>query len=456
MASPYPSDSGSDYVKRRLALSLLQQGMDSSPIKSWTQGAARIAQALVGGMAFNNLNEEDKAANAQLMNLPGLGGQPSAAMPPTATPSSTTAPDNLQPIIQTVASKYGIDPSYAARTAQIKSNFNPAAGNSSSGAKGLYQFIPSTWSTYGNGANITDPSANADAFGRFTLDNQKALTQSLGRQPTNGELYLAHQQGPSGAAALLSNPQANAVDALAPAYGGDKARATQAITANGGSPAMTAGDFANIWQSKFAQNAPQPLPQGSQQPGQSPVMQALSGPPQRASMGIPPEMASGIRNLLQNPQTRAYGLALYSQFAKPTEQYRPMTAGERSQYGVAGNAPAQIDTATGKIDVKGPQVAIDQRSENSFEQNYGKTMAERAGNVIDSGDKAIPDLQKIQMLRGLFGPFGRPLVHELDEQRPELVDALGVEAVGRLVEDQRAGWRRRAAARPSRWRMPIE
>lgn len=120
-------------------------------------------------------------------------------------------------------------------------------------------------------------------------------------------------------------------------------------------------------------------------------------------MGIPPEIASGIQRLLANPQTRQYGMALYTQFAKPTEQWRAMSPQERASYGVAANAPAQIDLATGKIDVKGPQVAIDQRGESEFERAYGGGLAKEALGVIESGNKASDDMQKVQLLRGLLG-----------------------------------------------------
>ena len=57
-------------------------------------------------------------------------------------------------------------------------------------------------------ADINDPAAQNAAVQRLTSDNRTALTQALGREPTAGELYLAHQQGAAGAIKLLSNPGA--------------------------------------------------------------------------------------------------------------------------------------------------------------------------------------------------------------------------------------------------------
>ena len=48
--------------KRRLAEALMMQGADYSPVKSWTQGAARLAQGLIGGYEANKYDKQDKEA----------------------------------------------------------------------------------------------------------------------------------------------------------------------------------------------------------------------------------------------------------------------------------------------------------------------------------------------------------------------------------------------------------
>ena len=47
--------------KRRMAESLMQSGMQTGPIGHWTQGMARIAQAVVGGMSSRRADEQDFA-----------------------------------------------------------------------------------------------------------------------------------------------------------------------------------------------------------------------------------------------------------------------------------------------------------------------------------------------------------------------------------------------------------
>lgn len=51
--------------KSRLAEIMLQQGMDASPVQHWTQGAARLAQALVGGSMAGQAGREESAERAE-------------------------------------------------------------------------------------------------------------------------------------------------------------------------------------------------------------------------------------------------------------------------------------------------------------------------------------------------------------------------------------------------------
>ena len=62
----------------------------------------------------------------------------------------------------------------------------------------------------------SDPTANAAMAGAFTKANAAALSDRLGRAPSEGELYIAHFLGAGGAARLItlaaSNPNAKAAD----------------------------------------------------------------------------------------------------------------------------------------------------------------------------------------------------------------------------------------------------
>ena len=150
-----------------------------------------------------------------------------------------SVPAMIRMAAQNAGQATGISPDYLTRTAQIESNFDPNAV-SSTGAKGPWQFTGGTAKRYG----LTDPfdvNASASAAARLAADNKTSLQAALGRDPSDAELYLAHQQGAGGAAKLLANPNARAGDVV-----GDKA-----VRVNGGDPDMTAGAFANKWIKRY-------------------------------------------------------------------------------------------------------------------------------------------------------------------------------------------------------------
>jgi hypothetical protein len=139
-----------------------------------------------------------------------------------------------------VEAQYGLPAGYLHTTAGIESSHNPNAKNPRSSAGGLFQFIDSTARQYGL-KNRFDPVQATDAAARLARDNAQQLRRVLGRDPTGAELYLAHQQGGAGAAKLLANPNAPATSIVG----------RDAVRLNGGNANMTAGQFANLWISKF-------------------------------------------------------------------------------------------------------------------------------------------------------------------------------------------------------------
>jgi hypothetical protein len=83
--------------KRKLADALLAQSQDGAPIQSWTQGGAKLIQALAGSLQNRSLDtkerESSKAFNETLIRA--LGGQSSGSMPSAATspmPTGGAAP----------------------------------------------------------------------------------------------------------------------------------------------------------------------------------------------------------------------------------------------------------------------------------------------------------------------------------------------------------------------------
>ena len=150
--------------------------------------------------------------------------------------------------IKQAASTTGASFQYLLTTAKMESNFNPRASASTSSARGLFQFIDQTWlgtvkeagSQLGYGQyadaitknsdgsySVSDPTARSavmklrddpDAASSMaavlTQSNSFKLTGTLGRRPTDAELYMAHFMGVGGAGKLISSaedsPSANA------------------------------------------------------------------------------------------------------------------------------------------------------------------------------------------------------------------------------------------------------
>lgn len=139
--------------------------------------------------------------------------------------------------IKAAAAKYGVSPSYLAKTAYIESRGNAGADNGF--ARGLMQFSDATAQKYG--VKQGDAASSIDGAARYAVDNRAALTKVLGRPPTDAELYIAHQQGEGGGPKLFANPNARAGDLV-----GDKA-----IRDNGGDPNGTAKQFTDMWKAKF-------------------------------------------------------------------------------------------------------------------------------------------------------------------------------------------------------------
>ena len=140
---------------------------------------------------------------------------------------------------------------YLNRTASVESSNNPYAAAKSSSAKGLFQFTDATAAKYGL-TNPFDPDASREAARKLALDNKAYLEKSLGREVSWGEVYLAHQQGAGGAAALINNPNMTAQQALIKA-GVSPERAYASIVNNGfkDNPNVSAADFVQKGASRF-------------------------------------------------------------------------------------------------------------------------------------------------------------------------------------------------------------
>ena len=200
---------------------------------------------------------------------------------------------------------------YLLKTAMRESNFNPKLRSSRSSATGLFQFIDQTWLAtvkqsgaslgYGryadaiartrsgryvvpNGAmrravmNLRyDPSANAVMAGAFTKANAARLSRALGRAPRDGELYIAHVLGQSGAVKLISSAE-NAPRTDAARLFPHAARANRSIFFQNGGGARSSAEVYRVLVAKHDGTAMPPLP-------------ALAAAPVAPTAPVPPATA---------------------------------------------------------------------------------------------------------------------------------------------------------------------
>lgn len=148
--------------------------------------------------------------------------------------------------LSTAGAPYGVPGDYLRAVHALEGD-----GVSKTGAKGPFQFIDSTAKQYGV-VDPFNPEQAAAGAARLAAANKAALGRELGRTPTWAEVYLAHQQGAGGAAALLENPNMGAAQALV--AGGaykDVITAARAIRVNGGDPNAPASQFTGMWAAKF-------------------------------------------------------------------------------------------------------------------------------------------------------------------------------------------------------------
>ncbi len=241
-------------AKKREVAALMAARTFSKAPQNVGEGLNAIGQALIARTMMDNADAAQKAGLAGGADLyrsafgtpaapSSVATPPAAATPPmgaTSIPAGEIDP-SLKDAINNVASVHpDIDPAYMTRLALVENGGKINGGSPLSSAQGPFQFLRGTAQQYGL-SNPNDPTASADAAARLTLDNRAALTNALGREPTPGELYLAHQQGAGGAIKLLradpNSPVESVVGALA--------------ARNNAGNGLTAGQFVNKWTGKF-------------------------------------------------------------------------------------------------------------------------------------------------------------------------------------------------------------
>lgn len=493
-ALPFATDDPDAY-RKQLALALTKAGMDTSPIQSPWQGAARLAQALVGSLYMRGIEQEREKAAAKVLGiLPGMGSD-------TAAPAAGAMPTGQRAGM--AIGFGGGQPDYAAAISGIESGgrYDALGPVTKTGdrAYGKYQVM---------GANIGPWSR--EVFGQEVTPQQFLSSPEMQDRLFKAKFgAYADKYGPEGAARAwfagergMNNP--NARDQLGTTVQQYGQRFMQGMQPPGQpAPAVYRP---GIGAPAVAQTLPfdgQPMqPQlmgGPQQPPQMPqggppmppnggvvqmqgpvgngfpgaVMgQAAGMQPARSSINIPPQVQQTIRQLWSDPRTRPMAMQMYQQYAKPeqfefktagdtlyrtnarqgtaepitqTGQYRPMTPQEKQAAGIAADYPAFIDR-NGKPVFGQPGMNISL----SADKKGGELLAQKAIEGYDAANKAAMDANRRiagygQMAQAMQG-FTPGATADLQLRAKQLLKDVGVigdagvsnaeafKAVGRRLE----------------------
>ncbi|MGF1455358.1 MAG: lytic transglycosylase domain-containing protein [Alphaproteobacteria bacterium] len=225
--------------------------------------------------------------------------------------------------IRTAAGKTGVSFDYLLQTAKRESRLDPKAAARTSSATGLYQFIDQTWlgmvarhgDKHGLEAEATaitrgrdgwydvadpktradilalraDPALSATMAGEYAAESAAQLEASIGRAPSDGELYAAHFLGAGGATALIkahgTTPDAEAA-VLFPAA----AKANRAVFYDRDGRARTVAEVYGV----IADQGPDREPSG-------PAMRETPAIKQSAGGASGPPVPARVTGLLLSP-----------------------------------------------------------------------------------------------------------------------------------------------------------
>lgn len=419
--------------RRKYGLQLMQQGGDTSPIQSPWQGVGRLAQALAGGFDIYQADKDEKGAQTKLAekitqanNEPDptkrvglysqidpelgmrLGGQLAIEQAKLqqqqdmlqqgatnfgagyggSAPQTGGAPIQTQPLPPM--------PGYQGTVAGAESRNDPNAVNPTSGASGLYQFMPATAAdvrakhpelNLPPDFKTWSPDQQHAAEAAFRGDNATVL-QKGGIQPTPANLYLAHRLGAQGATNVLrANPDAPMSTVVPPEW----------IAQN---PDMrtTVGGFQMMAQNRFrGQGAPPPqAPQGAPsqtQPAQLPpfqqpgTMMAQNAPPPAVSW--PQGAGPGVPGSIPAAPPGAIAQAPLSPPGQPPQIAQGGGDGTPPQPNPQGIAGPAVVAPPGVPDVQRPQPSQQQlqqyqRRIQSGEFGIGPEATSKARAALDA------------------------------------------------------------------------
>jgi len=360
----------------------------------YQSAAAKALQAgdMATGLKLMELGQQKQNAAA----LPGLLQGPSFGQQQQAAPQQTGD---------------GSGGDYFKKLAAVESGGNPNAV-SPTGAKGVFQFIPSTWKQYGGGADVMDPNAQFVAVQRLTADNRSALASALGREPTAGELYLAHQQGAGGAIKLLSNPGAT------PAELG----LGRNVAVNGGNPNAPAGQFVQKWTSKF-DGVGSPLAFGARDQATAPANVAYARP---AAAPAASSEDDGEEDKPAAGAQLAQGAVPAVPGTTPAKSTKSDDSENTAKIAALRDYQTKLTSALATVTGEGPKAAITARLQQVKDQLAELKPDKEKFQIIKNEDGSITAVNKTDPSQFQNIQIGKPKSQAEYDTRKVLADDMGL------------------------------
>jgi hypothetical protein len=310
--------------------------------------------------------------------------------------------------IKQAANTTGASFHYLLATAKMESDFNPAAGASTSSAQGLYQLIEQTWLAtvkeaggqvgYGQYADaisktssgdyvVVDPAARRDIMklrddpvassamaGVLTQSNSFQLTGKIGRRPTDAELYMAHFMGVGGAARLI-NSAVDDPQASAPRMFPNAAAANRSIFYDKQGSARSVADVYAVLDARYASAAGSSATQTAlaMYGGSSANVRMASAAPPVRSTQAPPALDSAsflsqipdVRNVTPLPAPSDTGDhtqssdRIFRSLFQVDERSQPVSSTVRELWGRSSSLTADAGTSGGQTGSGGAPRPLD-------------------------------------------------------------------------------------------------
>ena len=306
-------------------------------------------------------------------------------------------PAELRALHQRLEEQYDLPEGYLTRVRQIESSDGTRLLNRRSGAAGPFQFIPRTARAMGL-RNPYDEAASAEAAARLAADNARMLRRA-GFEIDAPTLYLAHQQGGTGAVRLLSG-QGPATDIVG----------QNAVLWNGGDANMTGPQFAGrVLDYYRGQQPPAPAtpPPAVAEPAAAPAQAAPPVPPAQVQAALQPAPQLQAPIPFPPPPAPPVSAALLrqQQDRQRNQTLRRVMSDLDMQGGGTENPTAAMDRHLQMSQVGQRRYAVPMPEQQETAMMAGGGLARALGSMGRRGDSLVAHItpREARLLRSMGG-----------------------------------------------------